>query len=154
MIVVWILGAPATGKSTLVKSLLGSQTHVSGRWTVGTKCAAPGPYTVGLKDGADAVLTSVLGSVPSNRILLLDGERYAQPWAADLMRPKATLIAVLLEAPIPTLQARRAWVSDDWMRCHIGRAERFANTVGRVFKVDATQSADLVCMRVREAIHV
>lgn len=161
--VVFLLGAPGTGKSTLARALLGARATESGRWTVGSEFAAPGIYTGGALDGPDslppseAALQTILermAEVPPRRVVLLDGERYARPWAVRWLERRASLSAVLLEAPIPVLRERRAQRGSrsmplDWYAKRIERAAGQAKLMRPVHRVDASMPAAEVEREVR-----
>lgn len=148
--VVWVLGGPGAGKSTLVRALLGFPTRLEGRWTVGSQCAAAGPYTGGTKDGPDSLPYSndlledvLIKDAPKRTVLLLDGERFAQAWAVGAA-PALPRIGLVLDAPVRELQTRRTQrgspsMPDAWVQRAVDRAYRFARYLPRYHVLSGTR---------------
>lgn len=151
---VLICGAPGVGKSSLVRSLLGSHRYDAGtRWSIGARYAAVGEYKGAALDGPDglplspALLEATLSRAPADKVCLLDGERYA---ASTMLLDAA---AILLQAPASALRIRRdkrgsAPMSEDWYARRIARATREAGRYKLFGKVDASRSAIVVARAV------
>lgn len=148
-VVLFIVGAPGVGKTTLSRALLGmgkngelppgSYLNASPKWTVTPKLLAAGHYTGATFDGTDRLpYTGAMDALGwwkqwilrnGNRPTVIDGARMASANALGWLREAgADVRCVHLVAPQDVLDERRAGrasnQNDAWMR---GRATAAAN---------------------------
>jgi len=165
--VVFVAGCPGVGKSAVCRALLGVQGPPVGRWSVGSRFCALGPYSGTTHDGADAlpvasaVFAKAFGQLDDPTlaplVALLDGVRFGRwvlPYLERSLRPR---LSVLLSAPAEVLAARRQGrgskpVSRVWLDTEIAQARRAASEFGRVVQVDANRSLQAVVHSVLGAI--
>ncbi len=129
MKVVWIIGDPGAGKTSIVRALLkedswhgtvGSLTQVTQRpkWTVGRYVVAAGHYTGEPFDGADTVpyngamdaLEFWLDNFNSKSVTILDGDRFSNGAALVFFKthvPEHQLVCVRVLAETEQLAAQR-----------------------------------------------
>lgn len=166
--VLFVVGPSGVGKTTLVRALLGSPTGELARWTVGTRCAAAGPYTGATLDGGDSlpgcmpVVEKMLDTMdlvlPPGLPVLLDGQRFGA-WAMTRLAGKATLVAVWMRAPVHVLASRRALRGSSGLP--VSALDGQASAAGRVAAmadvrviVDATQAREAIVRAVLASGHV
>jgi hypothetical protein len=152
---VFILGAPGVGKTELTRGLLGSNTHIDGRWTVGKQFAAAGPYMGNVFDGPDAlpysvhVVRAMLSEFAWKSLpCIFDGERFCA-WVVRELKGQATCLAIRLTAPVELLQQRRAKrgsppATNAWLDAKDAQACVVASLCSRVVNLDASQPARTV----------
>jgi ribose 1,5-bisphosphokinase PhnN len=164
--VIFVMGASGVGKTELVRGLLGVGARTSGRWTIGSRCAAAGPYVGAVLDGPDQlprtqnVVESMLdrmdSEVPAGLPILLDGNRFGG-WAIERLRGKAAIAAILLTAPTHILLSRRtARGSHGLSAARLEGAARqcalTASMAGRMVRVDASQGKSAVLIAAQRVV--
>ena len=165
---VFILGASGTGKTELVRTLLGFPrvTVVKGRWTAGDGLVAAGPYVGAVLDGPDALppaaavlraMVRDVGALVQGALVLFDGVRFGEAHAHELRAAGHEVVAVLLEAPPELCAGRRANrgsapMGASWYRGQARSAEDVATRIGRVRRVDASRPARDVVADVRRLL--
>lgn len=161
---VFLLGAPGVGKTELTRGLLGTGAYVDGRWTVGKRFIAAGPYTGNVFDGPDALPTSVHvvramihETVSKSLPGLFDGERFCA-WTVKELKAQTVCVALFLEAPIEVLRERRAKrgsppVLDNWLIAKEKSARIVASVCSRVKTIDANQKPQRVLADAYRALY-
>ncbi len=157
MTVLFIVGPPGAGKTTLVRRLLdpGSQLIAAPKWTVGPRVCAAGHYSGGTFDGADTVpyngvqlalayWESCLAAVP---LTILDGDRFSHAGVTSWFAGRASLACLHLTTDDAVLGERRALrgssQSPAWMKGRSTKAARFADSfLGCLLRLDAAQPTD------------
>jgi hypothetical protein len=149
---IFLVGAPASGKTTLARALLGPVTQLvpSPKWTIGRDARlAAGHYTGATFDGADRVPYNGVAAAldwwesylsgfmfGTHSLTLFDGDRFSHAGALFSVRqaPGADAGVVLVSASDEELDRRRAEraaagsvQNAAWMRGRETKAIRFTN---------------------------
>lgn len=157
-LVVWIVGAPGAGKTTLVRALLKQpgptlQLITKPKWTVvrdeyNVYACAAGHYKGDKFDGADTVpyngaraaFEYWLEKLGCSAVTYLDGDRFSDQRALDWWRScGCDTRCILLRADEQLLATRRAQRGSDqnpsWMKGRATKAERFAMHFHRSYTI-------------------
>lgn len=148
-LILYVLGPPGVGKTTLVRSLLGPKTQTIGRpkWTIGDHHIAAGHYTGETFDGGDTVAyngarecleywnSTLRELLESTSLTILDGDRFSSNPSLDYLREKgATICGVHLQASADAIAARCAARGSNqnpsWMKGRVTKAKNFADRIG------------------------
>jgi len=157
-IVVFIVGAPGVGKTTLVRELLepNSALIASPKWTVGPTVCAAGHYVGGKFDGADTVpyngvQTALLfweQRLASRSVTILDGDRFSFSGAREFFAERgARDTCIYLDTAPETIQARRqqrgTTQNATWVKGRVSKALNFATGFAedRLLRLDAARPA-------------
>ncbi len=177
--VLYLVGPPGVGKTTLVRSLLGlpasGELPLGGyystnpKWTVLADACAAGIYDGGLFDGADTIpapryqaaldfWASTLA--PHKKLTVLDGDRFSHAKALAFLAERARVIVAHLTAPEEVHAARRAArgtkQDPSWVKGRVTKAANFvalAQKAGHpVATLDATRPTKDLTTALREAL--
>ncbi len=167
-LVVFVVGAPGVGKTSLVRNLLGTVTWMndSPKWTEAEHGVAAGHYKGGTFDGADTVpYNGVVAALEHWWKMLaerrsptyFDGDRFSNASTLKWLStnaPKYRVVGLHLYAPQETLDERRAQRGSKqnaaWMKGRVTKAARFATLLSRVLQVDARLETEEMVKQVRE----
>lgn len=120
--VLWIVGEPGSGKTTIARELLGPLEKCrlirSPKWTVAPhRLVAAGHYTGGAFDGADTVPYSGVreaieawrhGLLPVSDVTILDGDRFSYGGAVEqIAQPGLELCCLYVAPPAHVAEKRR-----------------------------------------------
>jgi hypothetical protein len=145
-VVVWVVGEPGVGKTSVVKEFLGPlsscRLYRSPKWTMGMALAA-GHYTGGAFDGADTIPYNGVSAAievwktilaPKYPLTFLDGDRFAYAGAIEMSPSSVRKFCVLLKAERSIAESRRqkraASIGSElqnatWVRGRRTKSERF-----------------------------
>lgn len=161
---IWLVGAPAAGKTTLARALLfyGEEPFTiydKPKWTLsGPRCAA-GHYTGSTFDGADRLPYNGVRPAlemwdallrPHVALTLFDGDRTSSAACVEWVTPRVERVACLhLVASASTLEARRdargSKQNASWAKGRATKSARFAESFGSLaVQIDADQPVDRV----------
>lgn len=149
-VVLYILGAPGSGKTTLARALLGVGPFVltTPKWTVGEQVCAAGHYTGAMFDGTDTIpyagaraalsfWQDKLAHVP---LTILDGTRLASaPSLEFLQKTRHAIIGAHLTCTLAAERRKQRGTLQDptWVRGATTRAANFAKKIGAM-ELDST----------------
>lgn len=166
--VIWLVGEPGVGKTTLARRLLGpSEPEIIERpkWTRTPHAYAAGHYTGKTFDGADTLpycggieALAWWASAPPRRLTILDGDRLSTHSAVNFVSElPVQRLCVYLGAPDETIEHRRAERGSDqnatWLKGRATKATNFARRFpGPVLRLDATLAPAELCMLVLRAV--
>ena len=163
--VLWIVGEPGLGKTTLVRRILGEELtfNEKPKWSFGRegRVSAAGWYSGGTFDGADTVPYNAVNEalsywtsdvLPKSPLTVLDGDRFSIEPAWRFFRDheaKPRTATVLLAAPSEIGAARRAARSTTvqnatWVRGRVTKARGFFERNPDAIELDATRSPEEV----------
>lgn len=168
--VLWIVGEPGLGKTTLARALLGQPLTLTQKsapkWTVGPGGCAAGHYTGQAFDGADTipysggqkVLKYWQDILSDTRLTILDGDRLSNFGSIRFFNNQLDLRCVHLVAPHPGVgKARRAArgsrQNETWLKGRVTKARNFATVYFAsqdVLTLDARSPPDVLEARVRD----
>lgn len=145
--ILWLVGEPGAGKTTLARELLGSNLTLvdKPKWTCAPHMVAAGHYTGGAFDGADTVPYNGAADAliywrdhlsKTAPLTLLDGDRFSNENSVKFFREYAQagnplrLVAAYVEVPAAVAAARRAARSEtvqnaSWVAGRATKAHRF-----------------------------
>lgn len=146
MIVLWLVGEPGIGKTTLARELIepASKMFAKPKWTVGSKVVAAGHYIGGKFDGADTVPYNGAKEAltfwremlaPKAELTLLDGDRFSNKTAVEFFKSyvgpggRPRLLCILLKGEPELGVARRLERGSDqnetWLKGRITKSTNF-----------------------------
>lgn len=141
MIVLFFVGAPGVGKTTLVRKYIepDSISIAKPKWTVGQCHVAAGHFTGGTFDGADTVpyngvkdaLAFWEQRLYEHALTIFDGDRFSHAGALDFFQERKVRVGCIhLSAPDAVLQDRReargSKQNPTWMKGRVSKAANFA----------------------------
>lgn len=172
-VVLWIVGAPGIGKTSLARQLIGPEPilNMKPKWSLSTDgaVAAAGHYSGLAFDGADTVpyngataaLEYWLRSLSKVALTLFDGDRFSNLGTHQWVRvnaPDARLCCVHLVAAPEVSAARRRiraaggrLQNETWIKGRVTKAQRFASAFragDERLELDATTTIGLQVDRV------
>ena len=170
--VLFVLGSPGAGKTTLVRGLFGgSHRNIAERlsyiekpkWTHMPHMAAAGHYKGGTFDGADTVpYNGVQVALDywekhfiTRELTVLDGDRFSYEKVKDWFLPRADRVcAVLLDANEESLTRRReergSKQNPTWLKGRATKSQRFFGTFADRKRIDANVTAAFVTEQVQD----
>ncbi len=155
-VVLWVLGEPGIGKTTMVRALFGDaplRFVESPKWTLaGDRIALAGHYKGTTFDGGDTVPYNAAEAaqeywrdeLSSFQLTILDGDRFSHEGSKSLFEAHALGLAVLLEAPLEVAAGRRksrgSNQSESWISGRRTKSRRFFDSfhANRGLKLDGT----------------
>lgn len=163
--ILWVVGEPGVGKTTLVKGLLESNSTIVSKpkWTVGPTVCAGGHYTGATFDGADTVPYNGVGKAldfwseflaQRCTLTIFDGDRFSNAKVVRyfdnrnvlLSCPPTVLRCVLLFADEEEVHRRRlrrgSNQNPSWVKGRKTKSARFAETFERRLELNAGQSPE------------
>lgn len=167
--ILWIVGEPGLGKSSLVRALLPAAERglvEKPKWTVAGRWCAAGHYTGGKFDGADtipyngaaAALDFWAAALGDKTVTILDGDRFSNASSVaqvHRLAPGARLRCVHLKGPPGLAAARRAQrgtaQNETWLRGRVTKAANFAASfpADRRLVLDAALTSEEIAWMVR-----
>jgi hypothetical protein len=165
--VLFVVGPPGVGKTTLVRRLLNTPSTLieSPKWTVGEDVCAAGHYSGGTFDGADTVpyngvqlaLAYWESCLTDRSLTIFDGDRFSHAGTIAWFNARGVEpVCLALTAPDDALAARRAArgskQNPSWMKGRVTKAARFADSfpTPRVLRLDAGNSTESLEVSLRE----
>jgi hypothetical protein len=159
--VLFIVGEPGVGKTTLVRRILESDSYLiqKPKWTVGPTVCAAGHYNGGAFDGADTVpyngvqeaLTFWSAELKNQLLTIFDGDRFSNAGTVTALKtgvPELDVRCALLAADPDVSAARRARRGSHqnvaWVKGRRTKALRFAKTFDKLLVLDATKLVDVL----------
>jgi len=161
--IVFLVGAPGVGKTTLARQLIGPDAYLvpKPKWTVG-KIVAAGHYNGGTFDGADTVPYNGVEDCLrfweqqlEGKDTLFDGDRFSHEKVVKWAREKTLLVkCIYLHALPDTLAARRKQrgsnQNETWLKGRMTKAANFQNLFASrdIVRVHADVSPEEIYKRV------
>lgn len=159
---IWLVGEPGIGKTTLARRLLGpSEIELVDRpkWTRTRHTYAAGHYTGQTFDGADtlsysggAAALEWWAAAPARPLTLLDGDRLSTGNAVTFVRalPNVWPLCVYLAAPEGVAAGRRSLRGSNqnptWLKGRATKSARFYESFpGKVLRLDAMAAPAELC---------
>ena len=145
-LVIFVVGAPASGKTTMVKRFLDPfDTYLTPapKWTVSGRVCAAGHYGQGTFDGADTIPFN--GAIPAlefwhshnsfaSSITFLDGDRMSNTSCLSYIKERnyrSVCVYLNLSEKIRNLRAsKRSKQNASWVKGRITKARRFFENFG------------------------
>lgn len=168
--VLWIVGEPGVGKTTLARRLLGPSPNVDlidrPKWTRTRHTYAAGHYKGQTFDGADTLSYSGgaealawWANAPARPLTLLDGDRLSTKNAVAFVRaqPNVRPLCVYLAAPESVVAFRREQRGSDqdpaWLKGRATKSFRFYERFpDQVLRLDASRGPAELARQVLEAV--
>jgi adenylate kinase family enzyme len=155
-IVLFLVGPPGAGKTTLARTLLGEQLSIieKPKWTIGNNACAAGHYTGQTFDGADTVpyngVNDALEYWKQNlthlALTILDGDRFSNLSTLDyfLKWGYAHVKAIHLSCSDDELSRRRVARGSNqnatWIKGRVTKAKNFAAMIQGTLSLDSTET--------------
>ena len=172
--VLWVVGEPGAGKTTLVSRLIDNKRtlHPKPKWTIGPRTAAVGHYTGGKFDGADTVpyngveqaLVFWRECLQDRSLTIFDGDRFSNAgvvdWFRDLKKEPTLLRCIHFVIPpeegLRRRQQRGTTQNPVWVKGRITKAARFAATAFThdVLELDAREPPSSLLARAKDFLQI
>ena len=157
--ILWVVGEPGVGKTTLVRHLLAENGDLSGapytfnakpKWTIGKEVAAAGHYLGQKFDGADMVPYNGVKQAlefwqeyvgPRCKLTIFDGDRFSNSGVIDFFReatgPIDLRVVLLQNSEVAAARRAERGTTQDpaWVRGRKTKAERFITLFSRVMVI-------------------
>lgn len=162
--VLFVIGAPGTGKTTAVRTMMGPPSYrlANPKWTIyharGGTVAAAGHYTGNTFDGADTIPYSGAKAALdywwtylTPWLTILDGDRFSNQSMVTYLRDRGCSIhgayLVLPDDGAERRAKRGTQQNPTWVKGRVTKARNFARLIN-AFTVDASQAPEQVAAQI------